>query len=96
MPFKTEINTDGYLRIKPEQMNIRGCERLIIAMVHKAVWDYKYGTPKRRQEAIEFFNSQTFYGLTGLRAKWIMQQADKYEPVKSEELMFNMDKYGLL
>ncbi len=96
MPFKTEISTDGYLRIKPEQMNIRGCERLIIAMVYRAVRDYKYGTPRRRQEAIDFFNSQTFYGLTGLRGRWIMEQADKYEPVKSEELMFNIERYGLL
>ena len=81
---QSKIDTTNYVRLKLSEFDDRGCDRLVQAIVEKAVEDFVWGyrTEQKhpengpsllREQAERFFRSSWFEALTGLDGRIMLE-----------------------
>lgn len=87
--YAEKYHLEGYVRLKKEEIDADGMNRLVQAIVHKAAFDYKHGKDFWKDDAKCFFKSDWFTALTGLDGDYMLRQLDKYELANFEEVVKN-------
>lgn len=80
-----KVDWDPYARQRPKHMtNNRACwEKLSAAIVGKAIEDYRFGNPKRRQEVERFIRSEYFKEISNIDPEWLIKNMRDYLIPKS-------------
>lgn len=75
-----KIDTEGYERLKLEDMNIRGAYNLSAAIVRQAAHDWMkaakktHGRSRIMEECESFFRSGYFQAITGLDGEYVLDR----------------------